>query len=356
MPLKAKFPARLVLIAVAAAVLMPIDTVPAQEPGDWRGVINRLNRLQEQVYDLRDSGYGGGAQQLQGSVSADPATQAGLALRIDNVEGQMRNLTGQIEQLAYQVQQLNERFNRFSEDVEFRFRENGNGRSGSLGAPRNTNKVANAQRRKRVQNDTSSNSGGSALPDSVLDGGSENSEYIESTDDVVRLNTAPGPSVLGTIPADNQQTASLVPEAVTSQPLDGDSGGYGNSASGPDGLYQESHEKMLRRQFGAAEAGFKKFLRNYPKNKLAGNAQYWLGETYYARRQYKLAARAFLTGYKNHKKSAKAPDNLVKLGMTLARLGQKKQACATLSEAQKRFPRAAAVRTVAKKERSRAGC
>ncbi len=348
MPFKAKYPAKLAMMAVTAvAVLMPIDMAPAQEPGDWRGVVNRLNRLQEQIYDMRDNSYGGGAQQLQGSVETDPAGQAGLALRIDNVEGQMRNLTGQIEQLAYQVQQLNERFNRFSEDVEFRFQQNGKGRSGNLQAPRNGNRVAEARPPKRIVNDASSYSNESQLADSGLDGGGEISDYNENSEDVVQLNTAPGPSVLGTIPADGQQSASLLPEPVTSQPLDG---------GGPDGLYQESHEKMLRRQFGAAEAGFKKFLRDYPGNKLAGNAQYWLGETYYARRQYKLAARAFLNGYKKHKNSAKAPDNLVKLGMTLARLGQKKQACATLSEAQKRYPRAAAVRTVAKKERSRAGC
>lgn len=349
MAILVKFPSRMAMVVVtAAAILLPVDQAPAQEPGDWQGLLNRINRLQEQVYDLNDRGFGGSSSQQQDSNSA---SQAELALRVDNVEGQMRNLTGQIERVAYEIQQLNERFTRFSEDVEFRFRENsgGVGQSGNLspngkkqGAGK---KVADGKRRQPKQNGSSGAASARLQPQgAVLDGGSD------SAGESVRLSKAPGPSVLGTIPAAGQQTASLVPEAVTSQPLDGD------PPSDADGLYEDSHEKMLRRQFNAAEAGFKKFLSAYPKNKLASNAQYWLGETYYARRQYKRAAKAFLTGYKKHNKSSKAPDYLVKLGMTLARLGQKKQACATLLEAGKRYPKSPAVRKVAKKEQVRVGC
>ena len=346
MPMMARFPTVFAAIAGAGMVaLLGMESPKAQAPGDWQGMVDRINNLQDQIYRLREAPGGGGVTQLQGSVSqGDPASEAGLALRIDNVEGQLRNLTGQIDQLSFQIQQLSERFNRFSEDVEFRFRDLGSnrGRSGNLNAPRSSNRVA------KVEQPSSSLDGGvtysneSQLPDTALQG---------SESDGSDLGKAPGPRILGTIPGSGSQSSSLVPEPVTSQPLSGS-----DAPRGPDALYQDSHEKLLRRQFSAAEAGFKKFLRSYPKSKLAGNAQYWLGESYYARRQYNRAAKAFLTGYKRYPKGRKAPDNLVKLGMTLARLGQKKQACATLAEAQKRFPRASAVRQVAKKERSRAGC
>jgi len=142
-----------------------------------------------------------------------------------------------------------------------------------------------------------------------------------------------------------------VPESVTSQPLDSVGG-----AAGPEELYKLTHEKLLRRQFDDAEIGFKQFLRKYPKHNLAGNAQYWLGETFYARRQYKLAAEAFLKGYQDYSKGPKAADSLVKLGMTLDRLGQQKQACAALVEAERRYPQAREVRKIAAKERTRVGC
>ena len=71
--------------------------------------------------------------------------------------------------------------------------------------------------------------------------------------------------------------------SVTSVPVQG---------AGPSGLYEESHSKLLRRQFESAEVGFRQFLKKYPKHKLAGNAQYWLGETYYARQRWTSAAKA----------------------------------------------------------------
>ncbi len=67
-----------------------------------------------------------------------------------------------------------------------------------------------------------------------------------------------------------------------------------------------------------AEQGFETFLQSNPKHVLAGNAQYWLGESYYARKDYQNAMTAFAEGYKNYKTSPKGPDNLLKLGLTLA--------------------------------------
>lgn len=337
------------IFAVAGVALVAVSwtgDATAQAPGDWDGLVNRINRLQEQIYDLRDANRGGGAIQLQGSQAAaptgnaNPAEEASLALRISNVEDQLRQLTGKIEQIAYQVQQLNDRFTRFSEDVEFRFQELGSGKrgdAGSLSAPVTTGSVP---RRTASAPLDSGGVSGSLLGDDQQFGQAGGS-----------LEAAAPPRVLGTIPAEALGSGSLVPEAVTTQPLDAVGG-----APGPEQLYKETHEKLLRRQFAAAELGFKTFLRKYPDHKLAGNAQYWLGETFYARRQYKLAAEAFLKGYQDHSKGPKAADSLVKLGMTLDRLGQQKQACAALVEAERRYPSAREVRKIAARERSRVGC
>ena len=77
---------------------------------------------------------------------------------------------------------------------------------------------------------------------------------------------------------------------------------------------QDAAGRRLRRR----ERGFKTFLQSNPQHVLAGNAQYWLGETYYARRDYQNAMTAFAEGYKVYKASPKGPDNLLKLGITLA--------------------------------------
>jgi len=90
---------------------------------------------------------------------------------------------------------------------------------------------------------------------------------------------------------------------------------------------------------------------------LAGNAQYWLGESLYVRGQYRAAAGAFLKGYQTYGKSAKAPENLLKLAMSLQRLGQKDAACSSYSELATKFPSAPThVKNTAQTERQRAGC
>ena len=109
--------------------------------------------------------------------------------------------------------------------------------------------------------------------------------------------------------------------------------------------------------YGAAEVAFKTFLQNHPRNALSGNAQYWLGESFYVRGQYKNAAGAFLKGYTVYSKSVKAPDSLLKLAMSLKRLGQKQAACETFAELGVRFPRAPAhIKQRARTERRRSGC
>jgi tol-pal system protein YbgF len=122
-------------------------------------------------------------------------------------------------------------------------------------------------------------------------------------------------------------------------------------------LYETAYGFLLQQDYGAAEAGFEDFLRRHPSDALAGNAQYWLGETFYVRGQYKQAANAFLKGYQSYARSSKAPDSLLKLGMSLDRLGQKDASCQSFGELVTKFPNApASVRQTADRERRRLGC
>ena len=114
-------------------------------------------------------------------------------------------------------------------------------------------------------------------------------------------------------------------------------GGAGGSA---DQLYDEAFKKLQEGDYAGAERGFRTFVQRNPQNKLAGNAQYWLGETYYARRDYQNAMTAFAEGYKAYKTSQKGPDNLLKLGITMAALNRKSDACAVFARFTQDYPRA----------------
>jgi tol-pal system protein YbgF len=86
---------------------------------------------------------------------------------------------------------------------------------------------------------------------------------------------------------------------------------------------------LSQNDYAGTEAAFSQLIDTYPKDPLAGNAQYWIGESYYRRNRYKNAADAFLKGYKKYKSGDKAPETLLKLGMSLAAVGQKDAACST---------------------------
>lgn len=122
-------------------------------------------------------------------------------------------------------------------------------------------------------------------------------------------------------------------------------------------LYEKGYGALLQRDYRAAEASFSKMVAGYPKDPLAGSAQYWVGETHYARKQYKKAADSFLAGYRKYSSSDKAPDTLLKLGMALAALGEKDAACSTYKKLNEKFPDLPGhLRTEAKGAAGKAGC
>ena len=72
--------------------------------------------------------------------------------------------------------------------------------------------------------------------------------------------------------------------------------------------------------------------KKHPKDPLVGNAYYWQGETYYIRRDYVNAADSFRQGFEALPTGPKAPDNLLKLAMSLNALNRDKEACVVLGQ------------------------
>jgi len=87
-----------------------------------------------------------------------------------------------------------------------------------------------------------------------------------------------------------------------------------------------------------AATGFDQFLMAYPGGPLSASAMYYLGEAHYAQSNWAGAARSYLKSFSDYPDSEHAPTSLYKVGLSLGKLGQLKEACLTFSETQARFP------------------
>jgi tol-pal system protein YbgF len=297
------------------------------QPGTDSALRQRVEQLEEQLVDMqvalgtleslaRGTAAPAGAGGYRQGASPAGVVGAADAGRLDSIETQIRALAAQLEHVQEQVRALS-------------------ARSGELTVP-GGQVVAEpgSPRPGRPQIDA-----GSPQP--------EHSQFGSVTvspgspkDEIDRILTSPPQAGAGPLP----QMASAPP-------------GGAETEQSPKQLYETAYGYLLQRDYGAAEAAFDEFLRRHSNDPLAGNAQYWLGESLYVRGQYRAAAGAFLKGYQTYSKSAKAPESLLKLAMSLQRLGQKDAACSSFSELTTKFPSAPShVKTTAQTERQRAGC
>lgn len=107
-----------------------------------------------------------------------------------------------------------------------------------------------------------------------------------------------------------------------------------------DELYKTGLEALKAGNSTIAEKNFTKIIQDFSSDKLAGNAQYWLGETYYVNKDFSKAAVAFGKGYQNYKNGAKGADSLLKLGLSMEQLGKKDEACSAFQNLADEFPNA----------------
>ena len=121
--------------------------------------------------------------------------------------------------------------------------------------------------------------------------------------------------------------------------------------------YDAAYNLLIKAKYLEAEKAFTAFLKDYPDSPLVGNANYWLGETYYVRGQYEVAVGIFSDGLTKYEKSTKAPDNLLKLGMTMANLQKKEEACGFFKLMPEQFPKASkTVKQRAEQEAKKLAC
>lgn len=91
-------------------------------------------------------------------------------------------------------------------------------------------------------------------------------------------------------------------------------------------------------RYPAAITAWQRFLNAHPNSRLAGDAQYWLGEAYYVSRDYNAAKEAFINLGLNDPQSARLPDALLKLGYIYGELGDISRAREVLQKLMQVYP------------------
>jgi tol-pal system protein YbgF len=112
----------------------------------------------------------------------------------------------------------------------------------------------------------------------------------------------------------------------------------GASATPPTELYLQAFSDYASGRYPKAIQGFEAFTRNYPGSDYAGNAQYWLGECYYALENYQQAVRELEKVGSQYPESGKAPDALLKMVPALRKLNQFEQARKVLEDLLRLYP------------------
>lgn len=283
------------------------------------------------------------AAALFGAAPASAQDAADLLVRTTRLENQLRQMSGQIEQLQFENRRLSDQLRKFQEDVDFRLNEKG----GRSAAPAPAAPAPQRQRRGDAF-DPTMQQGAVGAPQPL--GTGSIAGIIQGEDDL------DGPATGQ--PLDLQGVGRPVPQGALPQAMP--RGQSVAAASGPataKEAYDVAFASLQRKEYEQAEMGFRQFLQSYPRDRLAVDATYWLGESYLQRQRYREAAEQFLKISRESPRATKAPDSLLRLGMALNGLGAKEQACATYAKVGVDYPSASdAVRQGVARERRRSGC
>lgn len=307
-------------VACCGLLCLLADGAPAQQSNDLRPLLDRLDRLERDMNLLQRQVYRS-ASPGAAPTAPGPDAQSSVnnEVRISQLEDQVRTVTGQIEELTNSLDQMKHRLETLASDIDQRL--------AALEHP-GSGQPAQAQ-------------GQPPQPAPRALAG--------SPPKAAGANPAEAPSQSGVL---GQLPAAGAPQTAAAPATAGDL---------PNGTPQEQYNYafgLLRQaNYPAAEQALRAFIQRYPNDALAGNAQYWLGETYFVRKDYNNAAAVFAEGYEKYPKGGKAADNLLKLGLALGQLGQKANACRAFARLDRDFPTApATIKDRAGDEKKRLGC
>lgn len=271
---------------------------------------------------------------------AQDAAQANLTQRVNDLEESLRRLTGQVEEANHRAGELQQRMIRMQKDFDYKLCTIA---AQQLGA--------SSEGGDQTQNALPCNPGGADQsppaqyvpppgPGTAPSGPPQNGQS----------QLAPPPGVLGTLP---QGTAipKPLPGPTTASPM---------TAPAPNDTrnqFDAAMNLLARAQYDEARGAFRSFADTYPKDDLAPQAVYWIGDIAYVQKDYPGAARAFAEEIKKYPTSPRAPDSMLKLGQSLIAMNQKEEGCTALGALSAKYPKASkTVLRQAREARKQSGC
>ncbi len=315
------FSFRFSLIAVCALALAMPQSGFAQS-SETGQLMNRLDRVERDLKELRGQVYRGGAQGSGQTAAPIGGNSEYPLLRIDQLEEELRRLTGKLEEIQFAQDQQTSRLERLSNDIDFRLKALEGGK---------TPAVPGQTAGPTAASPSAQPAGPAAVPGDPF--------------------RSPPAGNLGSMPAGQP---SVLPPAAAPAAAAAQTALPGGS---PEEQYNYAFGLVRQGDLASAEIALKEFIAKNPKHERAGNADYWLGETYYARGNYQAAATAYLDTVQTYGSGPKGPDALLKLGMSLGLLQQKGEACQILKSLPAKFPKAEApLKDRAKLEMQRLKC
>jgi tol-pal system protein YbgF len=381
----------LMVIAAVAAVALSAPPILGAEDQDSLFVKHGMQNAAARNEMNIAQGYGRPPGEIGESGDApfagDQPDAAQLLVRIGRLESQMRQINGQIEQMQFETRKLEEQLKKFQEDVDFRFHEGGPG-APSIKPPQKRSEAPGPQ----TSGDAELSGPGPAAPPPRASGRGDAFDPSQNP-------VAPGaPRPLGGLAPpvranpggarhDESSPSGLVPNdpgapldlsngrartagpPVTTPPLPAAASAPASRVITPGGTviagapnsargeFDIALANLKQRAYEDAEKGFTGFLETNARNKLAPDAIYYLGESFYLRGRSREAAEQYLKISTQYPDSPRAPEALLRLGQSLNGLGAKEQACAIYGEIARKYPNAPAmVKAGAEREAKRAQC
>lgn len=296
---------RIVLIP-ALSLLLSLGAGSAHAQYDSRGIYDRIDRLERDLQVMQaqvsrgggstvitSPALGGGATRSAGGEQPiSPGLATRLDERVDQLDDMVRQLTGKVEEAQFKNNQLAKQLERMQADMDLRFKDLQAAGGGAAAA-------APAGQQSQM-----------AMPGA--NAGSGDKVNLIPPKGADAPGPASGPQTLGSMSEKDMRkaTAAAPPKVLDAQ-----------------GTYDAAYAAAQAGDYATAEHGFQDFLTKNPNHPLAGNAQYWLGDIAYSKKDFSTAASTFLEGYKKFPKHTKAPDMIYKAGSAFGQLGKKKEAC-----------------------------
>ena len=248
--------------------------------------------------------------------------------RLSALEEQMRVLNGRVEQIEFATRRLDQALQRIQSDNDARF-----------------TRLESAQ------------AAAAATPQPIAQPIAQPAPLAQPPAAVVAPPATPAnPEPNGTLGAIKMQDGRVTGAVNRPQspPLPTAPADYGLTAAEQ---YERAFTFLRQADYPQAEVAFKSFIDKNPQDKLVDNAKYWYGETLYVRSHFDEAAVAFADAYQQNPRGTKAPDSLLKLGMSLGALNKIQDACVTLNELKTKYPDAVpTIKSRAADERAKLKC